>query len=179
MIQNLVKKVFGSRSDREVKQLYPLLNEINIFAEKLLDKSYEELKNRSIELRTEILSAVEEAKEKAKKEISDKDEAKKFILLAEHNKLEQVLPEAFAMVKETCRRMCGSSWKVVGRELKWEMIPYDVQIIGGIILHRGNVAEMKTGEGKTLVAAFPIYLNALTGRGVHLITVNDLSLIHI
>ena len=173
MIQNLVKKVFGSRSDREVKQLYPLLNEINIFAEKLLDKSDEELKNRSIELRTEILSAVEEAKEKAKKEISDKDEAKKFILLAEHNKLEEVLPEAFAMVKETCRRMCGSSWKVVGRELKWEMIPYDVQIIGGIILHRGNVAEMKTGEGKTLVAAFPIYLNALTGRGVHLITVND------
>ena len=77
------------------------------------------------------------------------------------------------MVKETCRRMCGSSWKVVGRELKWEMIPYDVQIIGGIILHRGNVAEMKTGEGKTLVAAFPIYLNALAGRGVHLITVND------
>ncbi|MBT4317879.1 MAG: preprotein translocase subunit SecA [Candidatus Marinimicrobia bacterium] len=173
MIQNLVKKVFGSRSDREVKQLYPLLNEINIFADKLLDKSDEELKNRSIELRTEILSAVEEAKEKAKKEISDKDEAKKFILLAEHNKLEEVLPEAFAMVKETCRRMCGSSWKVVGRELKWEMIPYDVQIIGGIILHRGNVAEMKTGEGKTLVAAFPIYLNALTGRGVHLITVND------
>ena len=173
MIQNLVKKVFGSRSDREVKQLYPLVNEINIFADKLLDKSDEELKDRSIELRNEILLVVEEAKEKAEKEISDKDEANKFILLAEHNKLEEILPEAFAMVKETCRRMCGSSWKVVGRELKWEMIPYDVQIIGGIILHRGNVAEMKTGEGKTLVAAFPIYLNALTGRGVHLITVND------
>ena len=173
MIQNLVKKVFGSRSDREVKQLYPLVNEINIFADKLLDKSDEELKDRSIELRNEILLVVEEAKEKAEKEISDKDEANKFILLAEHNKLEEILPDAFAMVKETCRRMCGSSWKVVGRELKWEMIPYDVQIIGGIILHRGNVAEMKTGEGKTLVAAFPIYLNALTGRGVHLITVND------
>ena len=62
---------------------------------------------------------------------------------------------------------------MVGRELSWEMVPYDVQIIGGIILHRGNVAEMKTGEGKTLVAAFPIFLNALTGKGVHLITVND------
>ena len=173
MIQNLVKKVFGSRSDREVKQLYPLVNEINMFADKLLEKSDEDLKARSIELRTEILSAVEDAKQTVEKDISDKDEAKKFILLAEHNKLEEVLPEAFAMVKETCRRMCGSSWKVVGRELKWEMIPYDVQIIGGIILHRGNVAEMKTGEGKTLVAAFPIYLNALTGRGVHLITVND------
>ena len=77
------------------------------------------------------------------------------------------------MVKETCRRMCGSSWNVVGRELSWDMVPYDVQIIGGIILHRGNVAEMKTGEGKTLVAAFPIFLNALTNRGVHLVTVND------
>ena len=173
MIQNLVKKVFGSRSDREVKQLYPLVSEINKFAETLLDKSDEDLKARSIELRNEIISAVKEAKEAAKKDINDKEEAKKFILLAEHSKLEEILPEAFAMVKETCRRMCGSSWKVVGRELKWEMIPYDVQIIGGIILHRGNVAEMKTGEGKTLVAAFPIYLNALTGRGVHLITVND------
>ena len=173
MIQNLVKKVFGSRSDREVKQLYPLVSEINKFAETLSDKSDEDLKARSIELRNEIISAVKEAKEAAKKDINDKEEAKKVILLAEHGKLEEILPEAFAMVKETCRRMCGSSWKVVGRELKWEMIPYDVQIIGGIILHRGNVAEMKTGEGKTLVAAFPIYLNALTGRGVHLITVND------
>ena len=173
MIQNLFKKVFGSRSDREVKQLYPLVSEINKFAETLLDKSDEDLKARSIELRNEIISAVKEAKEAAKKDINDKEEAKKFILLAEHSKLEEILPEAFAMVKETCRRMCGSSWKVVGRELKWEMIPYDVQIIGGIILHRGNVAEMKTGEGKTLVAAFPIYLNALAGRGVHLITVND------
>ena len=173
MIQNLVKKVFGSRSDREVKQLYPLVSEINKFAETLLDKSDEDLKARSIELRNEIISAVKEAKEAAKKDINDKEEAKKFILLAEHSKLEEILPEAFAMVKETCRRMCGSSWKVVGREQKWEMIPYDVQIIGGIILHRGNVAEMKTGEGKTLVAAFPIYLNALAGRGVHLITVND------
>ena len=173
MIQNLVKKVFGSRSDREVKQLYPLVSEINKFAETLLDKSDEDLKARSIELRNEIISAVKEAKEAAKKDINDKEEAKKFILLAEHGKLEEILPESFAMVKETCRRMCGSSWKVVGRELKWEMIPYDVQIIGGIILHRGNVAEMKTGEGKTLVAAFPIYLNALAGRGVHLITVND------
>jgi preprotein translocase subunit SecA len=81
MIQSLVKKVFGSRSDREVKQLYPLVNEINKFADKLLDKSDEELKARSIELRTEIISAVEEAKQTAKKEIDDKDEAIKSILL--------------------------------------------------------------------------------------------------
>ena len=173
MIQNLVKKVFGSRSDREVKQLYPLVDDINRLAEGFIDQSDKELKERSQELRATVIETIELAKAKAEKDNIDKDEAKKFILLAEHEKLEQILPEAFAMVKETCRRMCGTSWRVVGRELSWEMVPYDVQIVGGIILHRGNVAEMKTGEGKTLVAAFPIYLNALTGRGVHLITVND------
>ena len=77
------------------------------------------------------------------------------------------------MVKETCRRLIGQSWRVVGQEIKWEMDPYDVQLIGAIILHRGKIAEMKTGEGKTLVATMPMYLNALTGRGAHLITVND------
>ena len=148
-------------------------NEINKLAEALKDKSDQDIKNRSEELRAELIDNNNKAKEHASKEFSDKSEQRKYILEQEHKKLEAILPEAFAMVKETCRRMCGSSWSVVGRDLSWEMIPYDVQIIGGIILHRGNVAEMKTGEGKTLVAAFPIYLNALTGRGVHLITVND------
>ena len=173
MIQNLIKKVFGSRSDREMKPLLPLVDEVNQFAESLTSKSDDELRERTQELKASIREIRIIAEEKAAKEINDKDEAHKFILLAEHDKLEEILPEAFAMVKETCRRMCGTSWKVVGRELSWEMVPFDVQIMGGIILHRGNVTEMKTGEGKTLVAAFPIYLNALTGRGVHLITVND------
>ena len=173
MIQNLIKKVFGSRSDREMKGLLPLVDEVNQFAESLTSKSDGELRERTQELKASIREIRIIAEEKAAKEINDKDEANKFILLAEHDKLEEILPEAFAMVKETCRRMCGTSWKVVGRELSWEMVPFDVQIMGGIILHRGNVTEMKTGEGKTLVAAFPIYLNALTGRGVHLITVND------
>ncbi len=173
MIQNLIKKVFGTRSDREMKQLLPLVGEVNQMAENLVSKSDDELRERAQELKEAIFGVRKKAEEKAAKEINDKDEAHKFILLAEHDKLEEILPEAFAMVKETCRRMCGTSWKVVGRELSWEMVPFDVQIIGGIILHRGNVTEMKTGEGKTLVAAFPIFLNALTGRGVHLITVND------
>ena len=192
MIMALISKIFGTRSDREIKQLYPLVEEINQLSLQLKDKSDDELKQRTVELKKEITASRKEAEEKEKDQISDKDEAKKSVLLAEQQKLDSILPEAFAMVKETCRRMCGSSWSVVGRELSWEMVPYDVQIIGGIILHRGNVAEMKTGEGKTLVAAFPIFLNALTGRGVHLITVNDylaqrdaewmgevLSLIHI
>lgn len=173
MINNLIKKVFGSRSDREMKQLMPMVDQVNQFAEGLKSKSDDELRARTEELKASVIAAREEAEAKAAKTITDKDEANKFVLLAEHDRLEEILPEAFAMVKETCVRMCGTSWKVVGRELGWEMIPYDVQILGGIILHRGNVAEMKTGEGKTLVAAFPIYLNALTGRGVHLITVND------
>ena len=173
MISNLINSVFGSRSDREIKLLYPIVDEINQLAEKLKNKSDEELKQRTIELMDDIQSSREEAESKARDEISDKDEAKNFILRSEQKKLDSILPEAFSMVKETCRRMCGSSWKVVGRELSWDMVPYDVQIIGGIILHRGNVAEMKTGEGKTLVAAFPIFLNALTNRGVHLVTVND------
>ena len=173
MISNLINSVFGSRSDREIKLLYPIVDEINQLAEKLKNKSDEELRQRTIELMDDIQSSREEAESKARDEISDKDEAKNFILRSEQKKLDSILPEAFSMVKETCRRMCGSSWNVVGRELSWDMVPYDVQIIGGIILHRGNVAEMKTGEGKTLVAAFPIFLNALTNRGVHLVTVND------
>ena len=173
MINNLIKKVFGSRSDREMKQLEPMVDEVNQFAEGLLSKSNDDLRARTEELKVSVIAAREEAEATASKTITDKDEISKFILLAEHGRLEEILPEAFAMVKETCKRMCGTSWKVVGRDLSWEMVPYDVQILGGVILHRGNVAEMKTGEGKTLVAAFPIFLNALTGRGVHLITVND------
>ena len=173
MIQKLVKKIFGTRSDREIRQLFPLVDEINKLTESLKNKSDQELKDRSQELRAELIEDSSKAKEFASKEFSDKSEQAKYVLEQEHKKLEAILPEAFAMVKETCTRMCGSSWSVVGRELSWEMVPYDVQIVGGVILHRGNVAEMKTGEGKTLVAAFPIYLNALTGRGVHLITVND------
>ena len=173
MIQKLVKKIFGTRSDREIRQLFPLVDEINKLTESLKNKSDQELKDRSQELKAELIEDSSKAKEFASKEFSDKSEQAKYVLEQEHKKLEAILPEAFAMVKETCTRMCGSSWSVVGRELSWEMVPYDVQIVGGVILHRGNVAEMKTGEGKTLVAAFPIYLNALTGRGVHLITVND------
>ncbi|MEE3302737.1 MAG: preprotein translocase subunit SecA [Candidatus Neomarinimicrobiota bacterium] len=173
MIINLINKIFGTRSDREIKSLYPIVDEVNQLAEKIKNKSDDEIRQRTTELMDEILTARKEAEAKAKDEISDKEEARKFVLLSEHKKLDSILPEAFSMVKETCRRMCGTSWNVVGRELSWDMVPYDVQIIGGIILHRGNVAEMKTGEGKTLVAAFPIFLNALTGRGVHLITVND------
>ena len=87
--------------------------------------------------------------------------------------VDDLLLEAFALVKFACRSAVGKKWDVRGNEIEWNMIPYDVQILGGVVLHRGNIAEMKTGEGKTLVSTFPIYLNALTGKGVHVVTVNN------
>ncbi len=87
--------------------------------------------------------------------------------------LDKILPEAFAVVKNAARRLCGSEIMVNGHPMKWEMVHFDVQLIGGIALHRGMIAEMQTGEGKTLVATLPVYLNALTGLGVHVVTVND------
>ncbi len=86
---------------------------------------------------------------------------------------EEILHEAYAVVKETCRRLSGTEYTVMGRPMVWDMVPYDVQLIGALALHRGGIAEMATGEGKTLVATMPLYLNALTGRGAHLVTVND------
>src|SRR5207237_6155935 len=87
--------------------------------------------------------------------------------------LDDMLPEAFATVREACRRLVGSTVVVTGHEMTWDMVPYDVQLIGGLVLHQGRIAEMATGEGKTLVATLPLYLNALPGRGVHLVTVNN------
>ncbi|MDK2972263.1 MAG: preprotein translocase subunit SecA [Candidatus Sumerlaeota bacterium] len=87
--------------------------------------------------------------------------------------LDDLIPEAFAAVKEACRRHVGKTWMAAGGEIKWQMVPYDVQLAGAIALHKGNIAEMATGEGKTLVATMPLYLNALSGRGAHLVTVND------
>ena len=117
------------------------------------------------------------ASEKIKSDNSNNDFSREKISKLEHEAhqeiLNEILPEAFAIVKETCRRLVGQEWSVAGQNIKWDMVPYDVQIIGAIILHKGKVAEMKTGEGKTLVASMPLYLNALTGKGVHVITVND------
>ena len=87
--------------------------------------------------------------------------------------LEEILPEAYAVVKNAARRLCGQEWDVCDHPVKWQMVHFDVQLIGGIGLHRGMIAEMATGEGKTLVATLPVFLNALTGLGVHVITVND------
>ena len=102
-------------------------------------------------------------------ELDDLEDEWKIVV---NETLNDLLPEAFAVVKETCRRMLGETWTAGGSQIEWDMVPYDVQLLGAVVLHQGRIAEMKTGEGKTLVAVMPLYLNALAGRGAHLVTVN-------
>ncbi len=165
-------KLFGTKSDREVKKLAPTIKKINQLFESLHAKTDGDLINRTQELKEFVINSRKEKEQSLPKDMDRKQRISE-ILKGEQGALDFIMEEAFAIVKETCRRMNGASWRVSGQEITWEMVPYDVQLFGAIILHKGKVAEMKTGEGKTLVATMPIYLNALTGRGVHVITVND------
>ncbi len=146
MIMNLITAIFGSKHERDIKKVMPLVEQINEIYPTLKDLSDTQLADKTGEFKKR---------------------------LEEGETLDGLLPEAFAAVKEACRRLCGKSWPVVGMPIGWEMVPFDVQLIGGIVLHQGKIAEMATGEGKTLVATLPLYLNALEGKGTHLVTVND------
>ena len=168
----ILSKLFGTKSQREIKKLSSEVDKINHSYKLFSEKSDEDLVKRTKELRHFVISTRDE-KINSVKDITDKKIRDEKILKAEQGALDLIMTEAFAIVKVICERMCGESWSVSGQKVTWNMIPYDVQILGAIILHKGKVAEMKTGEGKTLVATMPIYLNALTGRGVHVITVND------
>jgi len=172
-IGSFLTSIFGTSSDREIKKILPLIGEINDIYSTLNTKSIEQLRERTTEFQQMIADARKAAEEDVENSTLGRDEQRKRIIKAEQEVLDDILPEAFAMVKDICRRLSGQEWNVVGQKIRWEMIPYDVQLIGGIVLHQGKISEMKTGEGKTLVATLPVYLNALTGRGVHLVTVND------
>lgn len=185
---NIVKKIFGDKHEKSLKLLWPVVEEINQEYEKLKQLSDDELraktqefKNKINEFTAETRKQIDELKSKLQSD-EDFDRGTAYDELDGLNDkldeeyeeiLSQILPEAFAVVKSTCGRLVGKSWTVVGNKITWDMIPYDVQLIGGVVLHQGKIAEMATGEGKTLVATLPVYLNALTGRGVHLVTVND------
>jgi len=172
-IVQYLTSIFGTSSEREIKKILPLVSEINRIYETLAELPIEKLRERTAELRNQVQSAREAARAEGEESGLSADDLKKYMLEAEQTALEEILPEAFAMVKDVCRRLIGQEWMVTEHKIVWDMIPYDVQLIGGIILHKGKIAEMKTGEGKTLVATMPVYLNALTGRGVHVVTVND------
>ncbi len=189
MLKTLITKVFGDRHEREARKLWPLVAEINEIAENLQTLSESELQAQTQKLRGIVqartgelearLSELRDAKRHTedaveREQLSVEIRAAEDQLKAEIQEvLEEILPEAYATVKEACRRLMGRPIVVTGQNMTWDMVPYDVQLIGAVALHRGKVAEMATGEGKTVVATMPLYLNALAGRGAHLVTVNS------
>ena len=220
-INSIIKAFVGDKSDKDVKALQPYLTKIKTFESQLIALSHDELRARTFFFKDQLKEAranidakiaalkleVEGVEDIDKREdiyVSIDALEKEAYEISEKTLLE-ILPEAFAVVKETARRFKENSeitvtatpkdrefsatksyvsidgdkaiwqnkWNAAGKEITWDMIHYDVQLIGGMVLHEGKIAEMQTGEGKTLVATLPLYLNALTGNGVHLVTVND------
>ena len=146
MFAKLIKMIFGSQAERELKKMSPVVDEINRIFEELDTVPDETISGKVWEFRARLQQGEE---------------------------LDDILPEAFAVVKQACKRQVGKEWIAARIPIKWVEVPYNVQIIGGIALHRGMIAEMATGEGKTLVAIMPLYLNAIEGKGAHLATFND------
>jgi preprotein translocase subunit SecA len=141
-----IKKIFGTAQDRTLRKYRKICEQVNLWDEKFQSLDDNALRAKTSEFRERI---------------------------AKGESLDMILPEAYAVVKNVCRRLVGTEIHVAGYDQKWDMVPYDVQVIGAIALHKGCIAEMMTGEGKTLTASLPLYLNALTGKPVHLVTVND------
>jgi len=216
-----IKKLFGTKYDKDKSLYQPIVELVHEAEEKLTNISHDDLRNRTNEFRAQIadhLSGIDADIKSIKEEAETTEDFHRkeelFIesdeLLKERDKhleeiLKEILPEAFAVVRETARRffsnksltvtatdhdreiaatkahvtiqgdkaIYANSWMAAGGEITWNMIHYDVQLIGGMVLHDGKIAEMQTGEGKTLVATLPAYLNGLSGQGVHVITVND------
>ncbi len=146
MFLSILKLFAGSHNRKFLRQCAPLVKRINALEVEYQTLTEEQLKAKTGELKARV---------------------------ARGEKLDDLLPEAFAVVKNAARRLCGTKAIVCDHELTWEMVHFDAQLIGGIALHKNKIAEMATGEGKTLVATLPLYLNALTGRNCQLVTVND------
>lgn len=143
---NFFKKIFGTSQQRQIKKYNHIVKKINFLEKDLQSLSDEAIKAKTAEFKQRYQQGAA---------------------------LEELLPEAYAVVKNTCRRLCGTEIDVSGYAQEWDMVPYDVQILGAIAMHYGYISEMQTGEGKTLTASMPLYLNALSGQPVHLVTVND------
>ncbi len=192
MLVKLLQKLFPTKRERDIRQLLPIVEAINREYEQLHTLTDAELRaktdlfrsilrERTERYRQEIESLREQLRThdfsyEERLEIYDRlaqlDEEEYRII---QQTLDELLPQAYAVVKEACRRLAERqyTYEVVGHQVVWDMVPFDVQLMGAIVLHQGKIAEMATGEGKTLVAVMPLYLNALPGRGVHLVTVND------
>ena len=164
---NVLKFLFGTKNDRELKRLWPIVREINRIEAEYEAKHFsdEDFPRMTAEFKSRIAERVAKS---LPKEPTDEQR-----LAAERRALDEILPEAFALVKNACRHLVGTKAEVCGHTLEWNMVPFDVQLLGGVVLHQGKISEMQTGEGKTLVATLPLYLNALLGKNVQLVTVND------
>tara|TARA_R110002096_G_scaffold403766_3_gene601348 strand:+ start:55076 stop:58282 length:3207 start_codon:yes stop_codon:yes gene_type:complete len=229
MLQWVFKKIVGNQNQRRLRQMWPIVQEINTIEERLQEEPEEVLKEKTAAWKAHLSRYEEDVEYFATRNIEAMEEEVRLDLIKSWQKrlgglskefpkaadlagrmetegesgnkesqieaildsqklydelreefpdkraeyLDEILPEAFAVVKNASRRMCGKTWDVCDLPITWEMVHFDVQLIGGIALHRGIITEMATGEGKTLVATIPVYLNALTGLGVHVVTVND------
>ena len=220
-LTTILNKLFGNKSQRDLKEIQPIVDQINALGPKMKELSNDELRDVITNIKKELQDAVADdtkaiAELKAKIEElpfderqplwDDIDAREKNILEIYEKELDRVLPSVFAAMRETAARFAANEtvevtasqmdrdlaaagkdfvtiegdkaiyknhWIAGGNEVTWDMIHYDVQLIGGIVLHQGKIAEMATGEGKTLVATLPVFLRSLTGRGVHVVTVND------
>ncbi|MDX9758825.1 MAG: preprotein translocase subunit SecA [Bacteroidota bacterium] len=189
-MMNIIARLFGGgKHERDLKEVTPILEEINDEYVKLQTLSDDELREKTQGFRQRIADETREIEEeiaRIQQELHEDREGLDRDALHDRMKdlreelketiedvLDEILPEVFAVVKDTCRRLVGHEYLVVDNKATWDMIPFDVQLIGGYAMHKGKIAEMATGEGKTLVATLPIFLNALPGKGVHLVTVND------
>jgi preprotein translocase subunit SecA len=143
---SILKKLFKPKSERDYGRIKPIVEEVNRWAEDYAGFSDDQFEHKTAEFKERLQNG---------------------------ESVDDLMPEAFGLVKAACQALVGKTWDVVGIPVTWEMVPYDVQVAGAVNLHRGSIAEMATGEGKTLVATMPLYLNALEGRGAHLVTVND------
>lgn len=221
ILDSVLKVFVGDKTQKDLKHINPIVKQIKSFESELEQLDIEQLRQKTVEFKSKIKEAnkeeiaqIEDLKSKADaaEDIDEKesffdeiDELEKQMYENSEKVLNDILPEAFAVVKETAKRFCNNtqlevaateydrelsaskdyvtlegekaiwsnSWDAAGKPVVWDMVHYDVQLIGGIVMHQGKIAEMQTGEGKTLVATLPLYLNALTGNGVHLVTVND------
>ena len=219
-VNQFLSSIFGNKSTRDMKEIQPWVNKVKAVYPEIQQLDNDALRAKTQELKayirnsaTEQRAKVDELKAKVEStELEDREELfnqidklEKEILDLYEKALDEVLPTAFAIMKDTARRFSeneevvvtatdfdrqlaatkdfvrieddkaiyANHWKAGGNEITWNMVHYDVQLFGGIVLHKGKIAEMATGEGKTLVATLPVFLNALTGNGVHVVTVND------
>ncbi len=221
ILDTVLKTFVGDKTKKDLKQIYPIVDQIKSYESELEKLDLEQLRKKTVDFKAQIkeanaeeLNKIETLKKEADtcEDIDEKeniytqiDDLEDVIYENSEKVLDEIMPEAFAVVKETAKRffhntelrvkatefdrelsatkdyihldddfaVWSNSWDAAGKPITWDMIHYDVQLIGGIVMHQGKIAEMQTGEGKTLVASLPMYLNALTGNGVHLVTVND------